>query len=219
MIVVLFLTLTAYFTYAEDGHNLWLRGKSTASVNILCKATSPTLEIAKRELKQGWQGKEGTTIILSVKNDKAIKNDGFKLTQTEIQANNDFGGFWVKANSEGQSGPQDYGRTHVDGANVLADALKPFGGIVMWRAFVYNTFNEDRVKQVYNEFMPLDGQFHDNVIIQVKNGPIDFQLCEPFSPLFGAMKRTSIMPEVRITQEYMNAFGFWGSDVGRIFEK
>lgn len=365
IIVIFFLTLTAHFTYAEDGHNLWLRGKSTASVNIVCKATSPTLDIAKRELKQGWQGKEGTTIVLSVKNDKSIKNDGFKLTQTGIQANNDFGvlygvyellrrqetgkavkeeicnpsyeyrvldhwdnldgsiergyaglsifwrkgellnitdkdkqlwleyaranasigingavlnnvnaspsvltpkyiervkaianilrpygikvylsakfsapsligglktcdpldagviqwwkvkvkeiyssipdfgGFLVKANSEGQSGPQDYGRTHADGANVLADALKPFGGIVMWRAFVYNTSNEDRAKQAYNEFMPLDGQFHDNVIIQVKNGPIDFQPREPFSPLFGAMKRTSIMPEVQITQEYL----------------
>ncbi|MDP4189361.1 MAG: alpha-glucuronidase, partial [Bacteroidota bacterium] len=115
----------------------------------------------------------------------------------------DFGGFLVKASSEGQPGPQDYGRTHADGANVIADALKPFGGIVMWRAFVYNPNDKDRAKQAYTEFMPLDGKFHNNVIIQVKNGPIDFQPREPFSPLFGAMKKTSIMPEFQITQEYL----------------
>lgn len=115
----------------------------------------------------------------------------------------DFGGFLVKASSEGQPGPQDFGRTHADGANMLADALKPFGGIVMWRAFVYSPNDKDRAKQAYNEFMPLDGQFRDNVIIQVKNGPIDFQPREPFSPLFGAMKKTSAMPEVQITQEYL----------------
>jgi alpha-glucuronidase len=115
----------------------------------------------------------------------------------------DFGGFLVKASSEGQPGPQDYGRTHADGANMLGDALKPYNGIVMWRAFVYSTSNEDRAKQAYNEFMPLDGQFRDNVIIQVKNGPIDFMPREPFSPLFGAMKKTSLMPEVQITQEYL----------------
>jgi len=115
----------------------------------------------------------------------------------------DFGGFLVKANSEGQAGPQDYGRTHADGANLLADVIKPYGGIVMWRAFVYSTSNEDRAKQAYNEFMPLDGKFHDNVIIQVKNGPVDFQPREPFNPLFGALKKTSVMPELQITQEYL----------------
>jgi alpha-glucuronidase len=115
----------------------------------------------------------------------------------------DFGGFLVKANSEGQPGPQDSGRTHADGANMLADALNPFGGIVMWRAFVYRASNEDRASQAYHEFMPLDGQFRDNVIIQVKNGPVDFQPREPFSPLFGAMKRTTVMPELQITQEYL----------------
>lgn len=115
----------------------------------------------------------------------------------------DFGGFLVKANSEGQPGPQDFGRTHADGANMLADALKPYGGIVMWRAFVYKTSDEDRAKQAYNEFMPLDGKFRDNVIIQTKNGPVDFQPREPFSPLFGAMKHTTVMPELQITQEYL----------------
>ncbi len=115
----------------------------------------------------------------------------------------DFGGFLIKASSEGQPGPQDYGRTHADGANMLADALKPYSGLVMWRAFVYSPNDKDRAKQAYNEFMPLDGKFRDNVIIQVKNGPIDFQPREPFSPLFGAMKKTSVMPEFQITMEYL----------------
>lgn len=115
----------------------------------------------------------------------------------------DFGGFLVKANSEGLPGPQDFGRTHVDGANMIADALKPHKGIVMWRAFVYNPGDEDRAKQAYQEFLPFDGQFRDNVIIQVKNGPVDFQPREPFSPLFGAMKKTPVMAEMQITQEYL----------------
>ncbi|MCQ2253219.1 MAG: alpha-glucuronidase [Bacteroidales bacterium] len=115
----------------------------------------------------------------------------------------DFGGFLVKANSEGLPGPMDFGRTHSDGANMLAKALKPHGGIVMWRAFVYNPQGGDRAKQAYDEFMPLDGKFDDNVIIQIKNGPVDFQPREPFSPLFGAMKNTQIMAEVQITQEYL----------------
>jgi alpha-glucuronidase len=115
----------------------------------------------------------------------------------------DFGGFLVKASSEGQPGPQDYGRTHADGANMLADALKPYHGLVMWRAFVYSPTDKDRAKQAYNEFVPLDGKFRDNVIVQVKNGPVDFQPREPFSPLFGAMKKTSVMPEFQITQEYL----------------
>lgn len=115
----------------------------------------------------------------------------------------DFGGFLVKANSEGQPGPQDFGRTHVDGANMMADALKPYKGIVMWRAFVYSPSDKDRVTQAHSEFLPFDGQFRKNVIIQVKNGPLDFQPREPFSPLFGAMKKTALMPEFQITQEYL----------------
>ena len=116
----------------------------------------------------------------------------------------DFGGFLVKANSEGQPGPQDYGRTHADGANVLADAVAPHNGIVMWRAFVYDEkADPDRVKRAYLEFTPLDGRFRDNVIVQVKNGPLDFQPREPFSPLFGAMPRTPMMAELQITQEYL----------------
>ena len=115
----------------------------------------------------------------------------------------DFGGFLVKANSEGLPGPQDYDRTHADGANMLADALAPHGGVVMWRAFVYNPTEADRAKQAYTEFLPLDSSFRENVIIQVKNGPVDFQPREPFSPLFGAMRHTPVMPEFQITQEYL----------------
>ncbi len=116
----------------------------------------------------------------------------------------DFGGFLVKANSEGQPGPGDYGRTHAQGANMLADALAPHGGIVMWRAFVYaNEKNEERSKQAYSEFKPLDGKFRDNVMVQVKNGPIDFQPREPISPLFGATKHTPMMMEFQITMEYL----------------
>lgn len=116
----------------------------------------------------------------------------------------DFGGFLVKANSEGQPGPQDYGRNHADGANMLARAVAPRGGIVMWRAFVYNNeVPEDRAKQAYNEFKPLDGKFDDNVIVQVKNGAVDFQPREPFHPLFGALPHTNTMAELQITQEYL----------------
>ncbi|MCB0636065.1 MAG: alpha-glucuronidase, partial [Lewinella sp.] len=116
----------------------------------------------------------------------------------------DFGGFLVKANSEGQPGPQDYHRNHAEGANMLADALAPHGGVVMWRAFVYSSEEpDDRAKQAYNEFVPLDGQFRDNVLIQVKNGPIDFQPREPIHPLFGAMPKTPLMMEFQITKEYL----------------
>jgi len=361
----LILIVTAFYSFAEDGHQLWLRSKSTAKVNVVCAKTSATLAIAQEELHHGWQGKDGSTFVLTVKRDKQIKGDGFKLSLNGIQANTDlgvlygvyellrlqqtgqavaeqlnnpsygirvlnhwdnldgsiergyaghsifwrkdnpfvvtendktlwreyaranasiglngavldnvnasplilspdyierakaiadvlrpygikvylsvkfsspalvgglktsdplapevilwwknkvkeiygkipdFGGFLVKASSEGQPGPQDFGRSHADGANMMADALKPYGGIVMWRAFVYSPNDKDRAKQAYNEFMPLDGQFRDNVIIQVKNGPIDFQPREPFSPLFGAMKKTSVMPEFQVTQEYL----------------
>ncbi len=116
----------------------------------------------------------------------------------------DFGGFLVKANSEGQPGPQDYGRTHADGANLLADALAEHGGVVMWRAFVYDhRVPEDRAKQAYQEFTPLDGAFRPNVLVQVKNGPIDFQPREPFHPLFGAMPKTPLLIEFQLTQEYL----------------
>ena len=116
----------------------------------------------------------------------------------------DFGGFLVKANSEGQPGPQDYGRSHAEGANLLADALAPHGGTVMWRAFVYSHEEpDDRAKQAYSEFVPLDGKFRDNVLVQVKNGAVDFQPREPFHPLFGAMPKTPLMMEFQITKEYL----------------
>jgi alpha-glucuronidase len=116
----------------------------------------------------------------------------------------DFGGFLVKANSEGQPGPQDYGRTHADGANVLANAVAPHGGIVMWRAFVYDaSVDADRVKRAFSEFVPLEGRFRENVFVQVKNGPLDFQPREPFHPLFGAMPKTPLMAELQVTQEYL----------------
>jgi alpha-glucuronidase len=360
------MLIQSVFLQAENGHNLWLRNKSTGHVNVVCSKSSATITIAIQELQQGWQGKDGAKVVLTLKNDNAIRNDGFKLSPDGILANTDlgilygvyellrrqqtgepveemicnpsygarvldhwdnpdgsiergyagrsifwhkgedslvvtdkdkvlwkeyaranasvgingavlnnvnasplmlskeylqrvkaiaevlrpygiktylsikfsspsligglktsdplspdvikwwkgktqeiysiipdFGGFLVKASSEGQPGPQDYGRTHADGANMLADAVKPFGGIVMWRAFVYSPNDKDRARQAYAEFMPLDGKFRDNVIIQVKNGPVDFQPREPFSPLFGAMKKTSLMPEFQITQEYL----------------
>ena len=366
IILCAIILIQSVFLQAEDGHNLWLRAKSTSPVNVICSKKSTTIDIAREELLKGWMGKAEASVVLTVKPDKSIKGDGFKLTLNGVQANNDlgilygvyellrrqqtgeniieetinpsyerrlldhwdnlngtiergyaghsifwrhgtdslsvtekdrviwreyaranasigingavlnnvnasqlmltteylervkaiaevlrlygiktylsikfsspmligglktadpldaevikwwktkveeiyklipdFGGFLVKANSEGQPGPQDYGRTHADGANMFADAVKPFGGIVMWRAFVYTASDEDRAKQAYSEFMPLDGKFRDNVIIQVKNGPIDFQPREPFSPLFGAMKKTSVMPEMQITQEYL----------------
>ena len=117
----------------------------------------------------------------------------------------DFGGFLVKANSEGEPGPQDFGRTHADGANMLAKALRPHRGIVMWRAFVYNPKSNDRANQACEEFVPFDGQFADNVIIQIKNGPVDFQPREPYSPLFTSLKKTQMMVEFQITQEYLGA--------------
>ena len=133
----------------------------------------------------------------------------------------DFGGFLVKANSEGQPGPCDYHRTHAEGANMLAEALKPYGGIVMWRAFVYSPSDNDRAKQAYLEFQPLDGKFLDNVIVQVKNGPIDFQPREPYSPLFGGDETYTINGRIsgytRIPWAFQS-FGLSGSDVERIFQ-
>jgi alpha-glucuronidase len=365
-IYTLVLFLSTFKAKAEDGHQLWLRVQRANEVNVICSGNSATLNIARQELQQGWQGKAGASISLKIKSDKSIKDDGYKLTAEGVEANTehgilygvyellrcqrtgqpvrneisnpsyerrllnhwdnldgttergyagysifwrsgkdsltdtekdkilwqeyargnasigingavlnnvnaspkvlskeylkrvkaisdvlrpygiktylsvnfsspailgglktsdpldlevikwwktkvkeiyslipDFGGFLVKANSEGQPGPQDFGRSHADGANMMADALRPYGGIVMWRAFVYSPKERDRAKQAYAEFMPLDGQFRENVIIQVKNGPVDFQPREPFNPLFGAMKETPVMPELQITQEYL----------------
>ncbi|RZK38879.1 MAG: alpha-glucuronidase [Pedobacter sp.] len=361
------LMLTGFYNLkAEDGHELWLRSKSSKNIKVNSPRKSPILDIAISEIKKGWQGKENVTLKFEFSHDTSIKSDGFKLDNnsifaktdqgmlygafeflrrqylgksTEVYVSNpsysrrilnhwdnldgsvergyagksifwrngvndlelsssdsllyqqyaranasigingtvlnnvnasskiltapylkrvtsiasilrpyglqvylsvnfsspvtigklktadpldpkvkrwwadkakeiykmipDFGGFLVKANSEGQPGPQNFGRTHVDGANMMADALDPFGGIVMWRAFVYEPSKEDRTKQAYKEFHRFDGQFKKNVIIQIKNGPLDFQPREPFSPLFGAMNKTPVMPEFQITQEYL----------------
>ena len=137
---------------------------------------------------------------------KPIKTAWWKAKAKEIYAQiPDVGGFLVKANSEGQPGPFDYKRTHADGANMLADAVKPFGGIIMWRSFVYGAAHsgEDRVKQAVSEFKDLDGKFRDNVILQSKNGPLDFQPREPYAPIFDNIKNTKQMAELQITQEYL----------------
>ena len=137
--------------------------------------------------------------------DKKVKQ-WWKKKAKEIYATiPDFGGFLVKANSEGQPGPGDYHRTHADGANMLADAVKPYGGIIMWRSFVYgaNHKGEDRVKQAVSEFKGMDGKFRDNVILQSKNGPLDFQPREPYAPIFDNIKQTPQIAELQITQEYL----------------
>ncbi|MGQ0647221.1 MAG: alpha-glucuronidase family glycosyl hydrolase [Gemmatimonadaceae bacterium] len=136
--------------------------------------------------------------------DPAVRDWWARKVDEIYRAIPDFGGFLVKANSEGQPGPQDYRRTHADGANMLADAVAPHRGVVIWRAFVYsNDVPVDRVRQAYDEFTPLDGAFRSNVLVQVKNGALDFQPREPFHPLFGAMPRTPLMLELQVTKEYL----------------
>lgn len=136
--------------------------------------------------------------------DSEVRKWWNEKTQEIHQFIPDFGGYLVKANSEGEPGPQDYGRTHADGANMLAEAMRPYSGIVIWRAFVYNADpNGDRFKEGYEQFKPLDGQFDSNVIVQVKNGPIDFMPREPFHPMFGAFPKTTLGMEFQITQEYL----------------
>lgn len=187
-------------TFRPYGIKVYLTARFSAPVEI---GNLKTADPYDQEVKQWWKQK-AEEIYKSIP---------------------DFGGFLVKANSEGQPGPHNYNRTHADGANMLADAVEPFGGIIMWRAFVYDARvqkpnenydsshtvdrNEtaisapDRFKQAYEQFKPLDGQFRKNVIIQVKNGPIDFQPREPFSPLFGAMPKTPLIMEFQLTQEYL----------------
>ena len=137
--------------------------------------------------------------------DKKVQQWWKKKAKEIYAAIPDFGGFLVKANSEGQPGPGDYHRTHAEGANMLADAVKPYGGIIMWRSFVYgaNHKGEDRVKQAVSEFKGMDGKFHDNVILQSKNGPLDFQPREPYAPIFDNIKQTPQIAELQITQEYL----------------
>lgn len=207
-----------YADYARANASIGING--TVLNNVNAKATSLTAPyIAKAAALADLFRPYGIKVYLSVKWTAPMELDGLKSADPldpavaawwkakadEIyRAIPDFGGFLVKANSEGQPGPQDYKRTHADGANMLAAALKPHGGIVMWRAFVYAHDNpDDRAKQAYTDFKPLDGQFADNVILQVKNGAIDFQPREPFHPLFGAMPKTPLMMEFQITKEYL----------------
>lgn len=207
-----------YTDYARANASIGINGTVLNNVNASADILKPEF-IGKIEKLAGIFRPWGIKVYVSARFSAPIEIGGLKTadpldTQVaawwkakadEIYARiPDFGGFLVKANSEGQPGPGDYKRSHADGANMLAAAVKPHGGIVMWRAFVYaNEKPEDRVRQAYSEFQPLDGKFADNVIVQVKNGPIDFQPREPFHPLFGAMPRTPLMMEVQITKEYM----------------
>ncbi|WP_196221797.1 alpha-glucuronidase family glycosyl hydrolase [Sphingobium sp. CAP-1] len=207
-----------YADYARANASIGINGTVLNNVNARSDSlTAPY--IAKAAALADIFRPYGIKVYLSVKWTAPMELDGLKTADPldpavaawwkakadEIyKAIPDFGGFLVKANSEGQPGPQDYNRTHADGANMLAAAVKPHGGIVMWRAFVYAHDNpDDRAKQAYTDFKPLDGKFADNVIVQVKNGAIDFQPREPFHPLFGAMPKTPLMMEFQITKEYL----------------
>ena len=207
-----------YTDYARANASIGING--TVLNNVNAKADSLTAPyIAKAAALADVFRPWGIKVYLSVRFSAPIELGGLKTADPrdpavaawwKAKADEiyrtipDFGGFLVKANSEGQPGPRDYGASHADGANMLAAAVKPHGGIVMWRAFVYaETDPEDRAKQAYTEFKPLDGKFADNVLVQVKNGAIDFQPREPFHPLFGAMPRTPLMIEFQITKEYL----------------
>lgn len=207
-----------YTDYARANASIGINGSVITSVNA--NATSLTAEwLRKARALADVFRPYGIRVYLTARFSAPIEIGGLKTADPldpqvaawwkrkadEIYALiPDFGGFLVKANSEGQPGPQDYERSHAEGANVLADALAPHGGIVMWRAFVYsNEVPDDRHKQAYNEFKPLDGAFRPNVVVQVKNGAIDFQPREPFHPLFGAMPKTPLVMEFQITQEYL----------------
>jgi alpha-glucuronidase len=218
-----------YTDYARANASVGINGTVLNNVNSNADILTP-LYLAKvaalADIFRPW----GIRVYLSARFSAPIEIGGLKTADPldpgvrawwkakadEIyRAVPDFGGFLVKANSEGQPGPQDYGRSHADGANMLADALAPHGGIVLWRAFVYSAGAEqDRAKQAYEEFKPLDGRFRANVVLQVKNGPIDFQPREPFHPLFGAMAKTPLAMEVQVTKEYLGFathLGFLGT--------
>jgi len=167
---------------------------------VSIRFSSPLKPASNRFGRRGGIGSLETADPL----DPEVRNFWKEKVKQIYQSIPDFGGFLVKANSEGMPGPQDYKRSHVDGANMLAEALAPYGGIVMWRAFVYDAdVDPDRAKRAYKEFVPLDGKFLPNVFVQSKNGPIDFQPREPLQPLFGAMPKTPLMLELQITQEYL----------------
>ena len=207
-----------YRDYARANASIGINGSALTNVNANAKVLTPEY-IAKVAALAKVLRPYGIRVFLTARFSAPIEIGGLETADpldpavrkwwkgkaNEIyRAIPDFGGFLVKANSEGQPGPQDYKRTHADGANMLSDAVAPHGGIVMWRAFVYsNEVPLDRTKQAYDEFKPLDGAFRSNVLVQVKNGPLDFQPREPFHPLFGAMPKTPLMMEFQITKEYL----------------
>ena len=207
-----------YIDYARANASIGINGTVLTNVNASAYILTPDHLLKVKALADAFRP-YGLKVYLTARFSAPIEIGGLKTADPldvdvkewwknkakEIyQLIPDFGGFLVKANSEGQPGPQDYQRTHADGANMLADAVAPYNGIIMWRAFVYSHETpEDRFKQAYNEFKPLDGQFRKNVMVQVKNGPIDFQPREPFSPLFGAMQQTPVLMEFQLTQEYL----------------
>jgi alpha-glucuronidase len=221
-----------YVDYARANASLGLNG--TVLNNVNAKAESLTAPFLAKAAALADQFRPyGIKVYLSARFSAPVELGGLKSADPLDPAVRawwrakaaeiyklipDFGGFLVKANSEGQPGPQDYGRNHADGANMLAEALGPHGGVVMWRAFVYAPEAKDRAAQAYAEFQPLDGRFAPNVIVQVKNGPIDFQPREPFHPLFGAMPKTPLALELQITKEYLG-FATHLVHLGPLFEE
>lgn len=207
-----------YRDYARACASIGLNAVSPVNVNADARALTPAY-LAKFAALADVLRPYGIRLFLTARFSAPVEIGGLKTADphdpavvgwwrdkvAEIyRAVPDFGGFLVKANSEGQPGPQNYGRSHADGANLIADAVAPHGGLVIWRAFVYDQkVADDRHKQAFAEFVPLDGKFRDNVVVQVKNGAIDFMPREPFHPLFGAMPRTPLALELQITQEYL----------------